>query len=269
MKLLFLMALLLSSPGLTHAAPAARPLEAAVSANSRFAFDLYGELRAGDDNLFFSPYSIFVALSMAYAGAGGETAEELRRVLHVTLPGGAPHKAVFRLREALGPGRGADATYTLAVANALWGQQDYPFRPSFVRTLGGRYGAGLREVDFADSEPARQPINRWVEDNTRNKIKKLIAEGALSDATRLVLTNAVYFKADWETVFIDGLTQTKPFKLRTGESVAVPMMLRPEEETLYHRGTDYRAVSLPYWGVQRRCSSSCRTRARLPTLRPG
>lgn len=228
---------------------AARPLGAVVAANSSFAFDLYGELRGGDENLFFSPYSVFVALNLAYVGADGQTAAELREVLGAALPEERWHGAVSELNRALQPAAsGSKPPYTLAVANALWGQRGYAFLPGFTTTLSERYDAGLREVDFADPEPARETINRWVEEKTERRIKDLIPQGALSDLTRLVLTNAVYFKADWETVFADGFTQPKPFNLPSGETVAVPMMVRPDTETRYYRGEDYQAVLLPYRG---------------------
>src|SRR5205823_3266265 len=132
---------------------------AVVRGNNAFAFDLYARLRGQDGNLFLSPYSISTALAMTYAGARGETAGEMAKVLH--FPGGDRLPLAFAalVKEVGAPHKG----YQLSTANALWGQKGYPFRPEFLKLVKDEYGGGLEELDFADSERARQTINRWVE----------------------------------------------------------------------------------------------------------
>ena len=132
-----------------------------VQGNNAFAVQLYGQLRNQSGNLFFSPESISTALAMTYAGARGDTATEMANVLHLTLPPEKLHPAMAMLL------RDRNAThegYELRVADALWGQQGYPFLDSFIKTSKDNYGAGLNPVDFKGAtEAARQTINAWVE----------------------------------------------------------------------------------------------------------
>ncbi|MBN2006605.1 MAG: serpin family protein [Anaerolineae bacterium] len=217
--------------------------------NSAFAFDLYQALRSEDGNLFYSPHSISIALAMTYAGARENTAKQMAETLHFTLPPEQLHPAFNALDLSLNR---ADK-FTLNVANALWGQIGYEFRPEFLDTLALNYGAGLQLLDYVDAsnrEQSRQTINRWVSDQTAGKIADLIKEGVLNENTRLVLTNAIYFKADWALPFLDG-TYDAPFMLLNGSRVNVPTMSR-RAGTVYVEGGDYQAIELSYKGDRMR-----------------
>jgi len=232
-------------------APAAAPAEvgAIAQGNNAFALDLYQQLRAEDGNLFFSPYSLSSALAMTYAGARGDTEAQMSAALHYTLPQTQLHPAFNALDLALNTPSSQGAAFTLRTANSLWGQDDFTFLPAFLDTLAQNYGAGLQLVDYKDEaarERARQAINDWVAGQTEDKIQDLIAEGILTQDTRLVLANAIYFQGDWERPFNPESPQGN-FTLLSGESVSVTMMSR-RAETLYVDGEGYQAVALPYQG---------------------
>jgi len=223
-----------------------------VQGNSAFAFDLYHLLRQDQDNLFYSPYSISLALAMTYAGARTETAEQMAQALHFSLDQDRLHPA-FNALDALLASRGQGAQgkdgqgFRLHIANALWGQQDYTFRPAFLDLLAEHYGAGLRLLDFRQTEQARQTINQWVAEQTEDRIQDLLPKGSLNSLTRLVLTNAIYFNAAWEHPFEIEFTQDGAFHLLDGSVITVPMM-RQGEYLYYTEGEDYQAIELPYDG---------------------
>ena len=239
--------------------------EAIVTSSNNFANVLYGKLAEEEGNLFLSPSSIHAALAMTYAGARGDTASAMHRTL--MLPGvGRPSSpgqdgirprslgplplqlsvpgAYAALLERLKPGKG----YQLHVANALWGQKGYSWLTPFLDMTRANYGAGLREVDFVgETEAARQTINNWVEQQTKDKIKELLVRGILTPLTTLVLTNAIYFKGDWASQFREQNTRNAPFKLSTENSVDVPMMNQTAE--FGYTETDLAQVlRLPYVG---------------------
>jgi serpin B len=224
-------------------------VSAVVKGNNEFAFDLYGRLRGREGNLFFSPESIATALGMAHAGARGDTADEMAKALHFPLDQGklsAAHAALLRERNGGGRQRG----YELSVVNALWGQRGHGFGADFLKLLRKDYGAGLQEVDFkGDAEGARRQINAWVEKQTRDKIKDVIGEGGLSTDSRLVLTNAIYFKGDWDSRFQKVLTRDGPFRLSAAEQVQVPMMHQTKKFG-YFDGGSFQALEMPYVGKE-------------------
>lgn len=220
-----------------------------VAGNTAFALDTYGKLRAGAGNLFFSPYSISSALAMTYAGARGETAEEMRRTLHLP-EGEETHKAFAAI---LRQTNGASDLYALLCANALWMQSGDPFLPGFLSIVQDDYQAGLFDVDYHDPaqrEAARTRINDWVAQKTKDKIQNLIGQGALSRNTSLVLTNAVYFKGAWATPFREALTRKDDhFRTGDGRSVPVAMMHHGARTRLkYGETATYQVVELPYLG---------------------
>ncbi len=216
---------------------------AAVEGNNAFAVALYGDLRNQPGNLFFSPESISTALAMAYAGARGDTAAEMAKTLHFTLPPERLHSAMGGLLNDL---NAAHEGYQLRVANALWAQQGDKFRDDFLLLIKDDYGAGFQEVDFKDaSAAARLTINKWVEQKTDDKIKDLIKPGALDSRTRLVLTNAIYFKGDWETQFDKAQTKVEDFHLSPGQTIQAPLMHR-EGHFNYFNGGTFQALEIPY-----------------------
>jgi serpin B len=220
---------------------------AVVHGNNQFACDLYKRLaRQEDGNLFFSPYSISTALAMTYAGARGSTEAEMADVLHFSLPQGQLHPAFGAMIADLNDDQRAE--YELRVANRLWGQQGYNFLPEFLNTTAEHYGAELAQVDFiGQTEESRQTINRWVKDQTQEKIKNLLPQGAVNSLTRLVLTNAIYFKGDWKYQFDTDLTEEAPFQVTADKQLSVPMM---HQLGLFNYGAfpEFRMLEMPYSG---------------------
>jgi serpin B len=231
----------------------ASDLATLADGNSKFAFDLYQVVSHQGGNLFYSPYSISLALAMTYAGARGETEQQMADTLHFALQQDRLHPAFNSLDLALASrGEGAkgkdDKGFRLHIVNAIWGQKDYQFLPEFLDVLAENYGAGLRLLDFVrEPEPSRITINDWVSDQTEGKIKDLIPQGVIDALTRLVLTNAIYFNAAWLTPFDKELTSNGTFHLLEGGDVTVPMM-RQSHSLGYATGDGYQAVELPYDG---------------------
>jgi serpin B len=226
-------------------------LTALVDGNTAFAFDLYQALREQEGNLFFSPYSISLALAMTYAGARGETEQEMAETLHFMLAQENLHPACNALDQELASrGKGAQGKdekgFRLNIVNAIWGQKNYRFLDTFLDVLAENYGAGLRLLDFINEpEDSRITINDWVSDQTEERIKDLIPQGAIDEATRLVLTNAIYFNAAWLNPFPKEATQNGTFYPLDGTEVTVPMMSQTESLG-YVDGDGYLAVELPY-----------------------
>ncbi|HTN90740.1 MAG TPA: serpin family protein [Sorangium sp.] len=234
------------------AVPAA-DLKELVGGNTDFALALYQQLAGTPGNLFYSPYSVSSALAMTYAGARGATETEMAGALRFTLPQERLHPAFNALDRALARrGQGAEGKdgegFRLKVANALWGQVGSSFAPSFLDVLAESYGAGLRVVDFAQApDEARGIINGWVAERTEDRIKDILPEGAIQPATRLVLTNAVYFNAAWQLPFDEEDTAPGDFTLGDGTAVSVPMM-NGSAQVGYGEGDGYEALELPYDG---------------------
>lgn len=218
-----------------------------VAGNTAFGCELYGELKSEAGNLFLSPFSISTALSMAAAGAKGKTFEEMEKVLH--LPKDAPAGFGVILKSV----NDADADpkkrgYTLSTANALWAQTGYPWKPEYKKLVANDFGAGLFDVNFkGDAETARSTINTWVEKETREKIKNLLPMGSVTGLTRLVLTNAIYFKGDWEIQFKKDQTKPAPFILADGKKAEAPLMFRVGGYS-YGETEGYQVLDMPYVG---------------------
>jgi serpin B len=233
----------------------AQDLVALVGGNNLFAFDLYQYLKeeAGEGNLFYSPYSVSVALAMIYAGARGGTKQQMADTLHFTLPQKQLHPAFNWLDLALASrGEGAMGKdfrgFRLHIANAIWGQSGHEFLDTFLDTLAVNYGAGLGLLDFAsDPEAARRAINDWVSDQTEGRIEDMTPRGHLGPLTRLVLANAVYFNAAWADRFKKSQTKDGAFHLLDGSQVTVPMMTHSASYG-YAKGKRWQAVELPYDG---------------------
>ncbi len=214
---------------------------------NRFAFDLYAHLLRQEGNLFLSPYSISTALAMTSAGARGRTAEQMAQALSLPASGAAVHAAYGAIQNDLNTA-GAGGAFDLAVANRLWGQKGYEFLPDFLALVEKNYGAGLEQVDFvADTEGSRKTINAWVERETRDKIKDLLKPGVLDAMTRLVLTNAIYFKGKWVSEFDKKLTRDEDFFVTPEKKVAAPLM-RQTAEFGYFDGGEMHALELAYQG---------------------
>ncbi len=228
-----------------------------VDGNSAFAFDLYQTLRQNGTNLFYSPYSISEALAMTYAGARGETEKDMTGALDFTLSQDRLHPAFnsldLQLKQRGQGAKGKDEEgFRLHVVNAIWGQKDYEFMAQFLDVLAQNYGAGLRILDFInETEQSRLAINKWVSDQTEERIKDLVPQGAIDQLTRLVLTNAIYFNAAWQYPFNENTTSDGLFHLIDGNgSDVTASMMKQTESFGYTEGIDFQVVELPYDGQE-------------------
>jgi serpin B len=221
---------------------------AVVRGDNQFAVDLYAQLDRGQEgkNLFFSPTSISLALAMTAAGARGPTQAEMATALHLDADLAQAHAHYHQLLEKWNA-VGRQRAYQLRAANRLWGQKGHAIRPEFLALTRQQYGAEMQLVDFAQAAAASREINRWVEEQTNDKIKDLIPPGSLDALTRLVLTNAVYFKGDWVHPFDKRNTQEEDFSISAQEKVKAPLM-NEQTKLGYAEEEAFQAVELPYAG---------------------
>jgi serpin B len=220
-----------------------------VESNNRFALDLYKRVsRQTKGNLVISPFSISTALAMVYAGAGGETAEEMARVLHFPLEQEKVSRAFGGLLRDLSP--------QVSSANVLWHGREVPLRQSFRRTVEQDFRAEVHEIDFANRVAAAERINHWVEDKTRGKIAQLLKAQDLDPRVPLFLANAIHFKDKWEVPFPKEATKDREFETDSGEKILVPMMALA--------GRSSRAAPGTQWG---RCSGGLGKRNHGPAAR--
>ena len=226
--------------------PLTADAKAVAEGNNQFASDLYARLRSDKPtNLFFSPYSISTALAMTDAGAKGLTEKQMSDVLRFSVSRDKLGPAFAQLRQTL-VSKDEKPDFQLRVANRLWGQQGFHFLPAYLQTTKDEYGAELGLVDFKkQAEGARKEINAWVEEQTDHKIKDLLAPGVLNSDSRLVLTNAIYFKARWQTEFTKGATADAPFHVSAEKNDSVPMMHQTHRFS-YGESEDVQALELPY-----------------------
>ncbi|XP_078606181.1 leukocyte elastase inhibitor-like isoform X3 [Branchiostoma floridae x Branchiostoma japonicum] len=197
-------------------------MEQLSAANTEFALNLYRQLCGTTGNVFFSPYSISVALAMTSLGARGSTEGAMKGTLcFQDMPNDVLHGTFSKLHQQLY----ASDKYTLQTANRLYGEQTYSFLQDFLDATKKNYGAELAAVDFKGAaEQVRGTINQWVEEQTKNKIKDLIPAGAVDAMTRLVLVNAIYFKGNWDKQFDANMTHDLDFNINNNEKVKVKMM---------------------------------------------
>lgn len=221
-----------------------------VNASNRFALELYSELKGENGNVFFSPYSISTALAMTYEGARGQTAKEIQSVFHFPEDDSVRRASFAALYNQLNK---KDAKYNLSTANALWIQKDYQLLNEYITTIEKYYFGRATNVDFKGAtEEARQTINAWVEDKTNNKIKDLFPKGSPNSLTRLVLTNAIYFKGTWVKQFNKSETREEDFRISENQTVKVPMMRRTSKDTSfnYAETEDLQVLEMPYEGEE-------------------
>jgi serpin B len=219
-----------------------------VAANNRFAFDLYGQLAGDTGNIFFSPFSLSSALAITYEGARGQTADEIRAVFHFPDNQARMRDGFSGMISAVNRG---DAAYSLRTANALWAEQTYPFLPDYITTASAYYGAATTNLDFiSHPDESRETINAWVEEQTEDRIQDLLQEGDIDTLTRLVITNAIYFKGDWVWQFDKNETREADFRTLAGTTVRVPMMAMTGEEARfrYAETADLQLLGMPYAG---------------------
>jgi len=236
---------------------AAEPTAAASDAVTAFTADLYREIAAGagESNVVCSPYSVAVALGMTVQGARGATERQMLDVLHAgdaaSLASGLNGiDAALARRPREVAVAGEPDRVDLAAANALWVQDGVAWRPELLDVLAREFGAGLRTVDYrTQPEPARQAINAWVAERTRERIPQLIAPGLVDRETRLTLVNALWFKAPWRVPFEPYATRPQPFHRLDGSRVDAELM-RAEVRAGYVAGAGWQAVVLGYAGEE-------------------
>jgi serine protease inhibitor len=242
----------------------ATSFDLAAKGTNELAVDLHRQLATADENLCMSPYSIETALAMTFAGADGETRTEMARVPHLTNDAGVPGsfnalqhsleemsaKTAELVKQSKKFG-GPSEPITLNIANRLFAQKGYPFRETYLLLVKQNFGGAFEPIDFvADPAAATQHINKWVAEQTRDRIRDLIPGGALDKTTRLVLANALYLKAPWANEFSENATKPEPFFIHGGGPSDVPMMQKTSDHFGYARREGFTIVSLPYAGDQ-------------------
>jgi serpin B len=230
----------LASPlGLTESA------QAVALGSNLLGVDLASQLAASPQaNVFLSPFSISTALAMTYAGARGETAAQMAKALHFGLGQEQLHAGFAGLLSATSD---AGKPYQLKAANALWGQKGFHFQEAYLGLVASHYQGGLQSVDFGDDADGRQRINAWVEDHTAHKIVELLHKRDVDGSTRLVLTNAIYFKSAWGFKVDPARTRVGPFHCASGE-ISQASMMHWQGRFGYAESAAYQALELPYAG---------------------
>jgi serpin B len=213
-----------------------------------FTLDFYHVVRSSNSNLIASPYNLSTVLAQVYAGAGGQTEQQMGQVLHYTLPQDQLHPALNATDLALAS---TDRSTRLTTANALWGRIDFAFRPDYLDLLARNYGAGLRLMDVSNDtaiQGSTKRIDDWVAQQTQGEIKELLGPDAIQENTRLVLVSTIYFNGQWADAFPKQNTRDGLFTLLNGEQIMVPMMTRKPTNMSYAKDTSFQAADLPYKG---------------------
>jgi len=226
---------------------AANTASSVSSGNNQFAFDLFKNVASAqkDANVFFSPVSISTALAMTYAGSEGKTRKQMAQVLHFA---GSQQDVASGFHSLMASmSQPADAAYQLQVANALWAQEGKHFQPQFVSLMHTYYSGDFNTLDFAKTQESLATINHWVAEKTADKIPQLLHPGDIHEDTRLVLTNAVYFKGSWTAPFAESWTKPETFTTGDGTKKQVPMMYQ-KRVFRYAQVGDLQALELPYKG---------------------
>lgn len=218
-----------------------------VQWNNTFAFDLYSRVNTGKENLCFSPYSISTCLAMAYAGARGETEQQMVKALRFPPGQGDVHAGFAALQKQLNEAEKQEGI-KLNVANGLWAQQGHPFLPAFLQIAQQNYEARVNQVDFrTQSESARKEVNDWVSKKTNGKIEEIIPSGSLDAMTKLVLVNAIYFKGQWATQFDKSKTAPADFYVSSSQKVQAQMMNLKSHFKFADHG-NFQLLEMPYKG---------------------
>ena len=213
-----------------------------AKAANEFAVDIYKRLSKSPENIFFSPHSISLALAITAAGARGDTAAQMKNVLHVGSIPGDTLDGFAALQSSVANTKGIQLT----IANSLWYEQQYPLTKDYTELISSKYEAQLEAADFLHAaETVASKINLWVENRTHQLIKEIVQPHQLTSDTRLVLVNAIYFKAHWGKEFSKTATRSEPFKELDGGSGSVQMMQKTEWYQ-YFENEFLQMVELPY-----------------------
>ncbi len=233
----------------------------AADAVNKLGVDLYKSLAKTGENLCISPYSIQSALAMTFAGAAGETREEMVKALHYGDGGDSLHASFAALDKSLEESAaqtvrdveqekkfgGDGEPIVLKTANRLFGKKGYDFRETHLSLIKKFYDAPLESINFSNMENARKRINNWIEEQTKERVKEMIAPGGIAADSRLVLVNALYLKAPWAKKFNAESTRALPFHLHSNKTAEVPTMFR-HDNLGYAKRDGYQAVTIPYRG---------------------
>ena len=222
--------------------------EDVIEANNRFAINLYSQYKSEEGNIFFSPFSISTAMAMVYEGAEGKTAKEIKSVFGFPKYDNSRRNQYSDLLSEINK---KDKEYALKTANALWAQKDFNFLDKYLTTVEEYYEGKTTNLDFKNEpDSSRLIINNWVEDKTNNKIKDLFPVGSINSLTRLVLTNAIYFKAKWLIQFDADKTSDEYFRVNPDKSIKVPMMQPTSQKSTfnYTQNKDLQILEMPYAG---------------------
>ncbi|MEF8879447.1 MAG: serpin family protein [Candidatus Thermoplasmatota archaeon] len=212
---------------------------------NNFSFELYNQICSENTgNIFYSPYSVFVALAMTYEGARNETAEEMQNVLNIP----RNNDTILKSMETMYKVFNQNSSYNLSTANALWIKKDYHILDDYINVIKEYYHGKAEELDFSNASKAAEIINNWVENQTNNKIQDLIPPSSINRFTRLILTNAIYFKGTWQTQFDEENTTDRDFKLSDGSTIQVPTMYLSEKRFNYTETEKLQVLELPYSG---------------------
>ena len=206
---------------------------------------MYNELSKEYENVFFSPYSIDVALAMTYEGANGKTKEEIGRALHIPTDDMLRRSSYAKLYNIL---NNKSNSYILKTANALWIQRDFIILDSYKEVISKYYCGKVENIDFKNNpDKAREIINNWIKKETEGKISELIPKNGVNDMTRLVITNAIYFKGRWERGFDKDKTYDEDFWINKDKKAKVKMMTT---KGLFNYAEDakFQVLELPYKG---------------------
>ncbi|XP_005398986.1 PREDICTED: leukocyte elastase inhibitor [Chinchilla lanigera] len=221
-------------------------MEQLSTANAAFALDIFVLLCKGNraGNIFISPYSISSAMGMIFLGSRGDTAAQISKGLHFDKVKDV-HSSFQSLNAKLNK---CGASYTLKLANRLYGEKTYDILPEFLGSTKKMYGAEMVSVDFQnDTENTRKTINKWVKEQTGGKIPELLAPGVLDDTSKLVLVNAIYFKGKWQEKFLKNDTTDVPFRLNKKDTKTVKMMFQKAKFPYgYIEDLKCQVLELPY-----------------------
>lgn len=210
-----------------------------IRSNNELGFQLYKKLSDNQENVFLSPWSITTTLLMVYEGSEGETRSEIRNALDLPMNNTETRTHYREIHQSLNN----ETEYELNEANSLWHQRNYPISQNYTETIQNQYGGKITPLDFTNKQKAKERINNWVANKTKNKIPELLEE--VSPRTRLILTNAIYFKGIWRYPFDEEKTTEELFKTGSGDEIPVPMM-RDTEDLQYAEYEDFKALEMPY-----------------------
>jgi len=220
-----------------------------IEANNQFAFDLYQKYQDQEEgNIFFSPYSISSALAMTYEGARSQTAQEMQSVFHFPLSDNIRRTGYSNLYQEINK---EGQEYELSTANALWAEEEFDFLEEYFNLIEGYYYGKANNLSFKNNpEDSRLTINDWIEEQTKEKIKNLIPSGVINSLTRLVLTNAIYFKGEWVQQFDSEKTREENFYVDEGRTIQAEMMSQAgdEAEFNYFENENLQVLEIPYSG---------------------